>query len=215
MTDEEALVYVKYATKAYKDYPYRRKACGDNLNDFIQDFVLFGLENPDKSQRYVFGRLVFRGKLQDWQKPVEYAVPFSALSTDEGHDNIDFLKELSCEDEIEDEADDYLLSQILEVLYPDNPESQERLLDYLYGSTFGHVKGAKCSISAFRHKIFNHRFIILRLMHDSGYLSDSDYDYYNTLAKSIDRPISKPLKNTPEAIYQRNWRAKHKKESHT
>ncbi len=214
MTDEEAIEYVKYAKIAYQYHPYRRKACGGDIADFIQDFVLLGLEYPDMPKGFLLSKLLLNWRVRDWQKPVEYALQLLALPLDEDDEKIDFVKELSCEDEIEDEADDYLLSQILEVLYPNKIEKQESTLDYLYGSTFGYAK--RGLVQNIRKKLFNYRFIILRLMHDSGYLSDSDYDYYNTLAEAIDKPIRRALKNTPEAKCERDlWRAKHKKESHT
>lgn len=200
MNDEQLQNTIHYASVCYRRSCYGLYSYEDK-EDYIQDFVLLALQNPNDGLPLIASKMRYKHK-----KPLEVYSILNALSfssiTDDNGELLPMFEELAYYDNYFVEQSQVILQAIANVIYPTKPERQEMFLTFCNGE---HLPATK--VRDLRDVIFNRRFEILKILLNYGVLSQQDYIKYFELAKNMTkRPrLPRSQKMTSSNIAQRAY----------
>ena len=196
MTEKRLEKLMRYGRKVYyRDFRYR----DEPIEDFLQTFILFALENPEDTPALILWKI----RNQSIHKNPYRLRYFSEIESDERYKNgLGYLENLLRIEESgyelgrTDSVDD-----LAEILY-ERDDLRELFLDYMHGQPCGDYFQRKC-----RDKLFRWRFKILDELERSGKIVEREKAYFEAIARGMTKPapVKKNVLDTSKARAQRAY----------
>lgn len=210
MTAEKIDNLCRYANVIYNGNPNRLECRGESFEDFKQNFLLCALEHEDYSPALLLKAVRFSKMC--YSEAILYRISemehFSDLIPEGADYDIEWIETICGAGEEFDISGSWdFIKRLAEVLFPNKIERQELFLDYMCGMSIG--GGTQRDI---REVLFHHRFEILNLLRNEGFIGLRDYEKYLILAKELTVPakVKKQLRQTSDAIACRKYYEAHK-----
>lgn len=204
MTEERIEKLTRYAKKVWnRDYRYR----DEPIEDFIQTFILFALENPEDTPALVLWKIANRGLHKNPYR-MRY---FSEIESDERYKNgargLETILQVLEEGYELEETDS--IDELAEMLF--RAKVRERFRDYMHGQACGGEFQKYC-----RKVLFRKRFEILDYLLRVGKIAEREKENLEAMAYEMAKPapVKTRKEDTPKRERQRRYDKSHPRKAY-